>query len=122
MDSCLEGVRGGSAGVLGGGASSMVVTVGVDFVAFNGTRALSVSCVGVRLGGKGGRFVGSKTGAIFLPASMDGALDPDVFDQDVFVVPLDMAEMEDMLEAIDSLDSRLVNCSDGFRGGNAGEA
>ena len=117
MDPCLVGVRGGSAGVFGGGASSMVVTVGVDFVTFSGTRALVVSCVGVRFGGKGGRFAGSKAGAIFLPASTDGVLDPDVL-----VVPLDMAETEEMLEAIDSLESRLVNCSDGFRGGNAGEA
>lgn len=99
----------------------MVVTTGVDFVAFNGTRAFIVACVGVRFGGRGGRFAGSKAGAIFLPASRDGVLGPGVFDQDVLVVPPDTAEMEDMLDAIDSLDSRLVNCSDGLRGGNAGE-
>lgn len=107
---------------MGGGASSVMVTIGVDFVAFNGTRAFPVTCGGVRFGARGGRFAGSKAGAIFLPASRDGVLDSDVLDQDVFAVPPDMAEIEEMLDAIDSLDSRLVNCSDGLRGGNAGEA
>ena len=117
MEPCFVGARGGSDGVFGGGASSTVVTLGVDFVAFSDTRVLIVSWVWVRFGGRRGRFMGSKAGAIFLPASIDGVLDPDVL-----LVPLDMAEMEDMLEASDSLESRLVNCSDGLRGGNAGEA
>lgn len=116
-ESCLLGVRGGNEGVLGGATNSLVVTLGVDLVVFSGTRAWFVSCVGVRLGGSGGRLAGSKTGAIFLPASTEGVLGSEVLE-----VPFEIADREDMLEAIDSLESRLDSCSDGRRGGKVGQA
>ena len=50
---------------------------------------------------------------------MDGVLEPEVL-----AVPFDNADIDDMVEMdeIDSLESRLVNCcSEGRRGGKAGE-
>lgn len=91
----------------------------MDFADFKGTLPLSGSCVWVRFGGRGGSFVGSKTGAILLPPSMEG-----VREVDVLAVPLDRADIEEILEvveAIDSLESRLLNGSVGLLGGSAGD-
>ena len=71
----------------------------------------------VRLGGNGGKLAGSKTGALILPASIEIALDPEVLPP-----PFDKVDIEEMVEEIDSFDAFLVNCcSEGLRGGKAGE-
>ena len=119
VDSGLAGLRGGSDGMAGGDTSA-VITLGVDFADFNGALAFPISCVGVRFGGSDGSLAGSYTGAIILPESIDGVLDPEVL-----AVPFDSADIDDMFEMVedtDSLESRLVNCcSEGLRGGKAGE-
>lgn len=91
----------------------------MDFTVFSGALPFSTSCVAVRFGGRGGSFAGSKTGAILLPPSIDG-----VRDADVLAVPLERADIEEMLEvveAMDSLESRLLNASEGLLGGRAGD-
>ena len=71
------------------------------------------------MGGKGGRVEGSYTGTLTLDPSMDGALDADVL-----LVAFDRAEVVDIVEIteeMDSFESRLLDCSDGRRGGSAGD-
>ena len=96
------------------------MTEGEDFVPFSGIRAPSLSFSSFDLfGGKGGRLEGSYAGALTLGPSIEGALDPDVR-----AVPFDMADTEDIVETIediDSVESRLLSCSEGLRGGKAGE-
>ena len=71
----------------------------------------------VLFGGKGGNVVGSKTGAFTLPASIDGVLEPGVL-----LAPFDIADIVEMVDDMDSLDAFLLSgCSDGRRGGRAGE-
>lgn len=80
----------------------------------------STGWVGVRFGGRGGRLAGSNTGAILLPPSIEG-----VREAEVRAVPLERAEMEEMfevVEAMDSIESRLLNGSVGLLGGRAGES
>ena len=90
----------------------------MDFADFS--NPLPSASVGVRFGGKGGSFVGSNTGAITrVLVSIEGVLEADVL-----AVPLDKAEIEETLEvmeAMDSLESRLLSGSDGLLGGRAGE-
>ena len=96
-----------------------MTTLGGDFVAFSGVLPCSISSVGVRFGGRGGSFAGSKTGAILLPVSIDG-----VREADVLAVPFERAEIEEILEvveAMDSFESRLLKNSEGRLGGRAGE-
>ena len=144
-DSFPAGLRGGSAGVVGGDRLSGAVTLGDDFELRYGTLDFSISSylfsisALVRLGGRGGSVEGSKTGGNGLSASMEGVLDDFVFDVlfdcadidgalevEVLAVPFDNAEIDDMFDvkdAIDSVESRLINCcSGGFLGGKAGEA
>ena len=100
-----------------------MVIVDVDFVPLSGIRAISFSfdcsCLGL-FGGRGGKLEGSYTGTLSLePPSIEGARDAEVL-----AVPLDTAETDDTVENtddIDSVESRLLSCSEGFRGGNAGE-
>ena len=71
----------------------------------------------VRLGGNGGKVAGSKTGALILPASSEGALDPEVLPP-----PFDKVDIEEMVDDIDSFEAFLLGCcSDGRRGGKAGD-
>ena len=94
-------------------------TLGVDLADLSGTLPFSTCCVGVRFGGRGGSFAGSKTGAIRLPPSIEG-----VREADVRAVPLESAEIEEIfevVEAIDSIESRLLSGSEGLLGGRAGE-
>ena len=114
------GGRGGNAGVGGGGSISTVTTLGVDFVVLKGILALSFSfSCNVRFGGSGGSVDGSYTGALILPPSME-----EVLEVDVLLVPSDKADIEetvDIVELIDSFESRRLSCSDGLRGGRAGD-
>ena len=115
--SFLGGILGGSDGICGDGTST-VITLGVDLLALNGILCLSLSDLG-RLGGRGGRVEGLKTGAIIRPACIDG-----VRDAEVLAVSFDRAETEDMFEivdAIDSVDSRLPRCPEGRLGGSDGD-
>ena len=95
-----------------------MTTLGVDFADFS--DPLPSASVGVRFGGKGGSFVASYTGAITRAlVSIEGVLEADVL-----AVPLDKAEIEETLEvmeAMDSVESRLLSGSDGLLGGRAGE-
>ena len=137
-DACRAGLLGGSAGIVGRGATSTVATCGVDFVAFNGSLALSASlCPGnafdfstswyrfsvssfVRFGGNGGNVAGSKTGAFtLLLISMEGILLVCVL-----AVPFDRADIDEMFEMVeetDSFEAFLLSCSEGLRGGRAGD-
>ena len=138
-DTGRVGFRGGSDGVVGGGFISTVATLDVDLVLTNGNLALSTSLYPgnafdfsmswylfstssfVRLGGSGGKVKGSKIGAFTRFPSIEGALECTVF-----AVPFDRADMEEMLEKveeIDSLEAFLLNCrvSDGLLGGRAGD-
>ena len=93
----------------------------------------------VRLGGRGGNALASKTGGTILPESIEEVLDFAVLevpfdnvdidaplDVDVLAVPFDSAEIEDIFDFkddMDSVESRLVSCcSGGLLGGNAGVA
>ena len=58
-ESCLVVLRGGSEGMTGGGESSASTTLGDDLADFRGALPFPVSCVGVRLGGSGGKLDGS---------------------------------------------------------------
>ena len=58
-ESCLVLLRGGSEGMTGGGGSSATTTLGDDLADFSGALPFPVSCVGVRLGGSGGKLDGS---------------------------------------------------------------
>lgn len=40
---------------------------------------------------------------------------------DVLAVPVDKAETEEMVEEMDSVESLLLSCSEGRRGGRAGD-
>ena len=114
------GGRGGNTGVDGKGSTSTVVTLGVDFVVLKDILLLSFSfSCGVRFGGSGGSVEGSYIGALILPPSMEGVLEVEVL-----LVPSDKADIEetvDIVELIDSFESRRLSCSDGFRGGSAGD-
>lgn len=117
-DSFLAGVLGGSDGIFCVDGTSTVTTLGVDLLALKGILCFPLSELG-RLGGRGGRVEGSKTGAIIRPASIDGVLDAEVL-----AVPFDRPETEDMFEtvdAIDSVESRLPRCPEGRLGGNDGD-
>ena len=75
----------------------------------------------VRLGGKGGKAKGSKTGAFTRLPSIEGALECAAF-----VVPFERADIEEMVENVDEMDSLeafllIWRFSDGRRGGSAGE-
>lgn len=114
----LAGVLGGSDGVGRGGEISTVVTLGVDFVPFNGILCLSFSLVG-RLGGRGGRVEGLKAGGTIRSPFMDGVLEADVL-----AVPFDMPEIDDMFEMVDEMDSvesRRAKFPEGRLGGRAGD-
>ena len=132
---CCEGLLGGSAGFVdGGGAISTVATDGLDFVLcieillfstslypgnafdFSISEYLAFLSSVVRLGGRGGKLEGSNAGALIRPASIDEALEPFVR-----VVPIDRAEIEDIVEDIDSFDAFRLIWSDGLRGGSAGD-
>ena len=138
LDTGCVGLLGGSAGVVGGGLISTVATLDVDLVPTRGTFALSTSLYPgnafdfsislylfstssfVRLGGSGGNE-GSKTGAFTRLPSIEAVLECAVF-----AVPFEKADMEEMfekVEEIDSLEAFLFICrfSDGLLGGNAGE-
>ena len=74
------------------------------------------------MGGSGGNAEGSKTGAFTRLPSIDGVLECTVL-----AVPFDRADIEEMfekVEEIDSFDVFLLICkfSDGLLGGSAGEA
>ena len=118
-NSCV-GARGGREGVGGIWRTSCTdTTLGVDLADLSGTLPFSTCCVGVRFGGRGGSFVGPNTGAIFLPPSIEG-----VREAAVRAVPLESAEIEEMfevVEAMDSIESRLLSDSVGLLGGRAGE-
>ena len=118
-NSCA-GARGGREGAGGiGRTSCTVTTLGVDLADRRGTLPFSTGCVGVRFGGRGGSFAGSKTGAILLPPSIER-----VREAEVRAVPLESAEIEEIfevVEAIDSIESRLLSGSEGLLGGRAGE-
>ena len=130
---------------MGGDRLSATATLGDDLELLYGTLDLSISSylfsisAFVRFGGRGGKVEGSKAGGNGLSASIDGVLHDFVLeapfdrtdidgalDVDVLVVPFDSPDTEDMFdvnEAIDSTESRLVNCcSEGLLGGKAGEA
>lgn len=73
----------------------------------------------VRLGGSGGSVPGSKVGALTLPMSTEEALEAGVL-----AVPLERADIDeivDIVEEIDSFEALRIKCSDGLRGGKAGE-
>lgn len=131
--------------MVGEGELSTTATIGVDFELLYGILEFSISSYRfsmsafVRFGGRGGNVVGSKTGGIILPESIDGVLDDAVLDAplekadidgaldvDLLAVPFDSADIEEILdveEDTDSAESRLVSCcSDGLLGGKAGEA
>ena len=104
-------------GLMGGSTIAVLAIVGVDFVAFKGIRifSFSFSCC-VFFGGKGGRADGSYTGANILPLSIDGTLE-----DGLLVVPIEIVDMVDTTEEIDSIEPRRLNCSEGLRGGKAGD-
>lgn len=129
------GFLGGRDGVSGGGRISNVATCDDDFVAISGDLFFSTSLYPgkalafsislylfsmssfVLLGGSGGKDVGSNTGAFILPESIDGVLWPGVLP-----TPFDKVEMVEIVEDIDSLETFLLSCcSEGLRGGRAGE-
>jgi len=137
VGSGLVGLLGGSAGVVAGGVISTVATLGDDFVdvsdillfsaslypgnAFDFSISLYLFSIAsfVRLGGNGGKVAGSKTGAFTLPASIEGVLDPGVV-----AAPFERVEMVEMVDEIDSFEAFLPSCcccSEGLRGGRAGE-
>ena len=130
---------GGSAGVIGGDCTSTVATVDVDLVPTRGILAFSTSCHPgnafdfsislylfstssfVRLGGSGGKDEGSKTGAFTRLPSIEGVLECAVL-----AVPFDRADIEDMFEKVEEIDSLeafllIGRFSDGLLGGSAGE-
>ena len=127
------GLLGGSNGILGGGVISTVVTFGDDFVVVKDVLLLSASLYPgnalvfsislyllstssfVRLGGKGGKEAGSNTGALILPVSVEDVLVDDI------PVPLDNVDIVEIVEAIDSFEAFRLSCSEGRRGGRAGE-
>ena len=138
-DTGRVGLLGGSAGVVGGRFPSTVATLDVDLVPTKGILALSTSCHPgnafdfsislylfstssfVRLGGSGGRDEGSKMGALTRLPSIEGVLE-----STVLAVPFDRAEMEDIFEKVDEIDSLeafllIGRFSDGLLGGSAGE-
>ena len=99
-----------------------MTTLGVDFADFSGVLPFSKSWLGVRLGGRGGSFEASNTGAILLPPSIDGVREADVLAVPLESVPFeraDMAEILEVVEAIDSFESRRF--SEGRLGGKAGD-
>ena len=102
----------------GGGKASVEITDGVDLVAFSGILAFSFSCCDL-LGGSGGKVEGSYAGALTLPASIDGVLEPEVIA--VLFDNADIEEMLEMAEDTDSIESLLLSWSEGLLGGNAGE-
>lgn len=133
------GLLGGSDGVVGGGLVSTVATLDVDLVATRGILALSTSLYPgntfdfstslylfstssfVRLGGSGGKFEGSKTGAFTRLPSIEVVLECAVL-----AVPFDKADMVEIFEKVeetDSMEAFLLICrfSDGLLGGSAGE-
>ena len=117
--SCV-GARGGREGVGGTWRTSCTdTTLGVDLADLSGTLPFSTCCVGVRFGGRGGRFAGSNFGGILLPPSIEG-----VREADVRAVPLESAEIEEIfevVEAMDSIESRRLSGSEGLLGGRAGD-
>ena len=138
-DTGRVGLLGGSAGVAGGRLTSTAATLDVDLVPTKGILALSTSCHPgnafdfsislyllstssfVRLGGSGGKDKGSKTGAFTRLPSIEGVLE-----FAVFAVPFDRADMDDMFEKVDEIDSLeafllIGRFSDGLLGGSAGE-
>ena len=71
----------------------------------------------VRFGGSGGKVAGSNTGALILPPSIDAIRAPGPLTS-----PFDRVEMVEMVEEMDSFECFLSNCcSEGRRGGKAGE-
>ena len=112
------GVLGGSDGIGRGGEISTVVTLGVDFAPFSGILCLSTSPVG-RFGGRGGRLEGLKAGGTMRSPFIDGVLEADVL-----AVPFERPEMDEtfeMVDATDSVESRLVRFPDGRLGGSDGD-
>ena len=139
-DTGRVGLLGGSAGVVGGRFTSIVATLDVDLVPTRGILALSTSChpgnafdfsislylfstsFFLGLGGSGGIDEVSKRVALTRLPSIEGVLDCAVL-----AVPFDRAEIEDMFEKVEEIDSLeaflLIGMfSDGLLGGSAGEA
>lgn len=129
------GLLGGSAGIVGGGVISTVETLGEDFGATSDALFLSASLYPgkaldfsislyrsstasfVLLGGRGGKVAGSNTGALTLPMSSDGVLSPGAL-----LGPFDKVETVEMVDEMDSFEVLLSSCcSEGLRGGKAGE-
>ncbi len=130
------GLLGGSWGVVGGGvAVSFVTTCGNDVVELEDTLSFSTSLYPekafglsislylfstsslVRLGGRGGRAGGCKVGAFTLPESNEVCRELGVLG-----IPFDNVEIVEMVDDIDSLENFLTSCcSEGLRGGKAGE-
>lgn len=71
----------------------------------------------VRFGGRGGKVEGSKTGAFTLLESNEVCRE-----LGVLASPFDNVEIVEMVDDIDSFEAFLLSCcSDGLRGGKAGE-
>ena len=120
FDSVRGGSRGGKDGKTGksgneGGIDGMAsFMLGVDFVAFNVARGLSLFS---RFGGNGGREASPHAGAFKRHfASVEGDLDVVVV-----LVAFETPDRLDIVEFIDSVESRLGTGPEGRRGGRAGE-
>lgn len=125
--------------MVGGGLISTVATLDVDLVPTKGILVLPTSLYPgnafdfsmslyllstssfVRLGGSGGKVEGSKTGAFTRLPSIEAVLECAVL-----AVPFDKADMEDIFEKVEEIDSLeafllIGRFSDGLLGGSAGE-
>lgn len=111
-------------GRVGGLSSVLVVTLGDDLVGIRPILDLSMSRYlvstgwGVRFGGRGGKVDGSKTGASFLPASVEGVREPGVLDGPL--VPTEIVDIVEMVEEMDSDDSLRCKAAEDLLGGKAG--
>lgn len=117
--SLRAGNRGGTEGTLDAGGSFTVAALGFDVCAFAGVFSCSTVRAG-RFGRRGGGLEGSNAGAICRPVSIEGGL----LEIEVRAVPLDKLDIVDMfetLEAIDSEEPRLAMSAEGRRGGKAGD-